>query len=133
MPGLRELAARHARQFLNDRDSGFAWEAVVIAPDGTESDPPLRGFSTDISQLVDPETGIAISGRSASLTLHMRDVLDVFAELPRRIEGRADTPWRVRVADILGHTGEFVVIKSDPDRALGYLVLGLGALDAGAD
>lgn len=131
MPGLRELAAQDARQFLNDQDSGFAWSAVVIAPDGTESDPPLRGFSTDIAQMVDPETGVAISGRSASVTLNLQDVLDAFGTLPRRVADRLETPWRVRIADIVGQSHEFVVTASDPDRALGYLVLSLGAWDGG--
>lgn len=126
--GLRDLAARHFQQFAADTERGFGWSVRVVAPDGQELE--TSGFSTDIAQLIDPETGVSVSGRSASVAIPLQVLQDAFGELPQRVEAQNQTPWVVEFADILGEPHTFYVQSSDPDRALGSLVLMLGAWDA---
>lgn len=124
--GLRETAATDLRSILTDVDGGFGWAVSVISPDETSVD--LTGFSTDIAYLIDPQTGEAVHGRTASVALPLADVLTAFVgELPRNVPEANRKPWRVQFADIGGTSHLFKVQESNPDRAIGILTMRLEA------
>lgn len=131
MRGLRKLAARHFERFAADTAHGFGWPIRVVAPGGEFLD--TSGFSTDIAQMIDPDTGLAVSGRLASVAIPLRVLSDAFGVLPRRVDSQTDTPWLVEFADVEGAAHTFYVQSSDPDRAIGSLVLMLGAWTDAAD
>lgn len=120
---LREIASRDLLAITTDEVGGFGWPITLIDPAGIES--PAVGFSNDIGQAIEPETGMVISGRTASVAIHV-DELPVGTR-PRGIKQQGETPWRVRFADIEGKEITFKVTASDPDASIGLYVLHLGA------
>lgn len=118
--GLREQAKADNRVILNDSAFGFGYSISLENPAGTAK--PLTGFSNDISQVVDPDTGVAVSGRLATAALHISDIIDAGLELPKGIADAGSKPWLIRFDDINGNAHTFKVSKSDPDRAIGMLI-----------
>jgi hypothetical protein len=123
--GLRATAEADMRAILSDSENGFGWPIVLIDPTGTEV--PLVGFSTDISQVIDHDTGAVVSGRSASVALSMVDITMAEMTLPRGVSESNERPWKVRFSDIQGQSYLFKVEQSNPDRAIGMITLLLGA------
>lgn len=120
---LREIAAADLRGIVENADD-FGWPITVIKPDGEERD--MVGLSTDIGQTIDPETGIAVVGRKASVALTLVS-LETFG-MPVAIASSASKPWRVRFHDIGGcEAREYKVSDTMPDRALGVVTLMLEA------
>jgi len=117
--GLRELAQRHNRQITTNQTTGFAWPISITDPDGTTVE--VSGFGDDISALIDPETGQAISGRLASIAVNINELADKGLGLPVEIHDKKIKPWVVEFDDINGNPHVFKVEKSNPDRALGMV------------
>ncbi len=118
--GLRELAEADNRAILNDGAYGFGYSISLENPAGTVT--PFTGFSNDISQVVDPDTGVAVSGRLATVAININDIVDAGLELPKGIADAGSKPWLCRFDDINGNAHTFKVSKSDPDRAIGILI-----------
>ncbi len=118
--GLRELAEADARYILNDKAFGFGYSISLENPAGISI--PLTGFSDDISQIIDPETGIAVSGRLATAVININDIISAGLTLPKGIADSGSKPWLITFDDINGNSFLFKVSKSDPDRAIGVIV-----------
>jgi len=121
---LRLIAEQDLGFILEGDAQGFRWPITLINPDGLEST-GLTGLSDDIAQMIDPDTGQAVSGRLASATLRLSSVYDQFPDegIPKAIADTTGAPWLVRFDDINGNTYTFKISESNPDRALGTLVL----------
>ncbi len=119
--GLREDAEIDLGFILEDSTRGFGWPITVTDPSGTTA--PLTGDSGDISQLIDPDTGQAVSGRLAHISLRVASLLaSPVAAIPRSIADSASKPWLITFDDINGVSYTFKVSESDPDRKLGLVV-----------
>ena len=99
--------------------NGFGWAITVTAPDGTQK--PLKGSSNDIGLTIDPDTGTAVSGRQATVTLRIASVLAVLPGLPVGISDPTSKPWLIQFDDINGVAHTFKVVESMPDRTLGVI------------
>lgn len=118
--GLREQAEADNKAILNDSTFGFGFSITVTDPSGTVV--VFTGFSNDISQLIDPDTGVAVSGRLATVALHIQDIYDAGLTLPKGIVDSASKPWLIAFNDINGGAHTFKVSESNPDRAIGMLI-----------
>lgn len=118
---LRLLAERDLGVILEDSAGGFGWNIVLTAPGGGRH--LFTGFSDDIAQAIDPETGQIVSSREASVALRMSSLRLAGLELPRAISDTGSRPWTVEFTDILGDAHRFKIIRSHPDRALGLITL----------
>lgn len=116
--GLREQAAADLRTILAD-ESGFGWPIWIYPPTGEGA--RLTGFSNDVAQMIDPQTGQAVSGRVASIALSIADLDAANLGLPRAIASKASKPWLVQFCDIGGKQHLFKVSEANPDRALGVV------------
>lgn len=123
--GLRTTAETDLAFILEDADFGFGWEISVTNPAGTTAS--LTGFSNDIAQLIDPDTGQAVSGRLASAVLRIYSLTVAGLDLPVGVADSAVKPWIVVFNDINGTAHTFKVAQSNPDRALGIVSLILEA------
>ena len=88
----------------------------------------LKGYTTDVGQAIDPDTGQAVAGRRASVAVSR-------SSLPEQPEGIADSgrkPWVATFADSGGVVSDWKVIEVLPDRATGVVVLLLERYHAGA-
>lgn len=122
--GLRELAEADLGRIIEDRDGGFGWDITLTDPAGVSY--PLVGTATDIARAIDTETGQAVTGRFASVSIRISSLLRAGASsLPRGVADRAGKPWLVAFSDINGTPDVYKVQSSAPDRALGVLSLTL--------
>jgi len=121
MPGLRATAETDLGHILEDDTTGGGWPITLVAPSGVSA--ALVGFSSDISQLIDPLTGQAVSGRLATMALRVSTINDGLPGLglPHGVTDADVKPWVVRFNDINGAEYTFKIVKSMPDRALGLL------------
>lgn len=117
--GLREIAETDLSFILEDSVFGFGWSITVTDPDGTTA--ALIGFSNDIAQLIDPDTGQAVSGRLASAVLRTSSLTAAGFGLPVGIADSGSKPWLIQFDDINGTAHTFKVAQSNPDRALGVV------------
>ncbi len=135
MAGLRNQAKADNKFILEQDVEGFRWLIQITDPAGNtlgDLEPFLYGFSNDIAQLIDPDTGQAVSGRFASVALHTQTLLDhaPFAgKLPINIPEENSDPWIVKFNDINGTPGTFKVQQGNPDGALGMITLLLEIYD----
>ena len=118
--GLRDQISADIKSILEDSDTGFGWAITVTDPDGVSGD--LTGFSDDIAQSIDPDTGLAVSGRTASVALHFTSLSDEGLGIPVAIADSTKKPWIVEFDDIVGESYTFKVSESIPDRAVGVVV-----------
>ena len=116
---LRVLAESDLEFILEDEVFGFGWPITVTPPLGAPT--PLTGYSNDISQIIDPETGQAVSGRLASAVLRTSSLYSANLDLPQGIADSDSRPWLIQFDDINGLSYVFKVQKSNPDRALGVV------------
>lgn len=117
---LRTLAEADLGHILTDGVYGFGWPITLINPAGQEA--RLTGFSDDISQIIDPDTGQAVSGRLATIALWITEIYQCDFELPVGVHDGAKKPWLSKFDDIHGRPYVFKVQQSNPDRALGLVV-----------
>jgi hypothetical protein len=115
--GLRDQAAADLRVILEDTAAGFGWAIAVTDPNGNRAD--LKGFSNDVSQAIDANTGVVVSGRTASVVIALSSLASVGLDIPVGISERGRKPWLVEFNDITGATWRFKVIESLPDRGIG--------------
>lgn len=116
---LRAQAEQDLGVILEDGVYGFGWPITVTDPDGVFG--TLTGFSDDISQLIDPDTGEAVSGRLASAVVRISSLVSKGLGLPVAIADASRKPWIVQFDDINGNAFTFKVQQSNPDRALGIV------------
>lgn len=112
--GLREQAESDLSGILENTED-FGWGVTLISPAGEVQQ--LTGSTTDIAFLIDPDTGQAISGRQASVTLR-RSSLN---QDPIGVSDSSIKPWRVTFDSINGEEYTFKIVKSHPDRTLGII------------
>jgi len=122
--GLRQQVRLDVRTILTDTD-GFAWPVVVTDPDGLSA--CIKGFSTDIADLIDPETGQAVSGRQAEVSLSMDSLKQMGLQHPAYIASEDGKPWLIKFDDIEGTPYTFKVMRSAPDRTAGLILCYLEA------
>lgn len=116
---IRDLAKNHADYILKDQVNGFGQSITFIDPFGISHD--FVGFSNDIAQVIDPDTGQAVSGRSATITVSVQDFIDKGLSLPVGIADSRKKPWVVLFRDINGNNHKFKVAQSNPDRTIGVV------------
>ena len=117
--GLRSIAEQDLGVILEDDTTGFGFSITITDPSGTVK--PFTGFSNDIAQMIDPDTGQAVSGRLASVALRISSLLAAGFTLPEGIHDAALKPWIVVFNDINGNAFTFKVVQSNPDRGLGLI------------
>lgn len=124
--GLRQTAETDMRKILEDSVYGFGWSISLTNPAGTTV-AGLIGFSNDISQIIDPDTGQPVSGRSATIAISIGLLTENSLALPVAISDATSKPWIVTFNDINGNSYNFKVIHSNPDRAIGVVICLLGS------
>jgi hypothetical protein len=119
--GIRAQAVADAKAILEDSTSGFGWPLTLTSPAGESSS--LTGFSTDVAETIDPETGQAVAGRRASVAISLLSL----PVLPTAVPDSDRRPWVVVFADATLAPTTWKVVEVLPDRAVGVVVLLLEA------
>ncbi len=102
----------------------FGEPITLIEPDGTTN--AMTGFTGDISAVIEPDSGAIVKGRRVHVTLRIASL--PAGERPVVKNKLTDKPWRVSFPRITtGTVTEYAVVGTDPDDAMGTIVLELGA------
>lgn len=120
---LRRLAEADLGLILEDDKTGFGWSITVTDPSGNTNNDDLLGYSDDISQIIDPDTGQVVSGRMASVAIRITRLTQVGLAIPQGIVDAGIKPWIVEFKDINNNAHKFKVNQSNPDRMLGLVSL----------
>ena len=124
--GLRADAEKDLAFILEDDIRGGAFPVIVTDPAGFISVSPLKGYTNDISQLIDPDTGQAVSGRLATVSLRISSLIAAgYTTLPENVSDATGKPWLIAFDDINGNSYTFKVSESNPDRAIGIVTCSL--------
>jgi hypothetical protein len=118
---LRAIAETDLQHILEDANKGFGYSITLTDPSGTSKN--VTGYSSDIAQLIDPDTGQAVSGRLASVSLRISTLLGLGFSIPQSINDSSSNVWSVVFNDINGISHTFTIVQSNPDRALGVVTL----------
>lgn len=119
---LRNQAATDLAFIIDGDTTGFRWPITVTDPAGSSGTGQLYGFTTDISLVIDPDTGQAVSGRLASVAIRISALTAAGLGLPVGIVDLNSKPWVIEFNDINGNAFTFKVNESNPDRALDVIV-----------
>ena len=125
--GLREQAAADVRAILEDTAAGFGVAITITSPLGQVEE--LAGFTNDIWQAIDPQTGMVVTSREPSAVLPKAALLEKFGELPRSIADPKRSPWLVSFADNAGKRHTLKVREARPDDANNMVALLLETID----
>ena len=126
---LREKAEADLGSILENSSTGFGYPITLTDPAQLSKD--LTGFSNDIGFLIDPDTGLAVSGRRASVALRISTLIaEGFTSLPTAIQDKTLKPWIVNFNDINGNAFIFKVSDAQPDRGLGIITCTLEIYEA---
>jgi len=116
---LREQAAADVATILEDVDD-FGWPVTVTAPGGSPT--VLVGFTNDVAAVIDPDTGIEVTGRKASVVLRIASLTSAGLGLPKGIQDATSAPWLVSWTDVDGTVWTFKVTDAHPDLTVGIVV-----------
>jgi len=116
---LREAAAADTKAILEDQND-FGVPITVTDPAGNSA--TVNGKDADISQLIDPDTGQAVSGRQVSVVLVISTLEANGLGIPENVPEASKKPWLIEFNDVNGKPHVFKVKSSDPDRTVGIVV-----------
>lgn len=119
MANLRTVAESDLRYIVEQDPQGPRWPLTVTNPDGVALETYCVG--NDIAQAIDPETGELVSGRSSSVSLVLRTLLDAGLGIPEGIADESKKPWLVATEDVNGISYTFAIQQTNPDRTLGLV------------
>lgn len=106
---------------LKDSEFGFGTVITITDPDLLSAD--VTGRTNDIGFAIDPGTGVAVSGRTATIAIDMQELTDKgFTSLPVAQTDKTKEPWLVEYIDQLGNAHVFIVSEGNPDRTLGIVL-----------
>lgn len=120
MSNFLEIAQLDKAFTLNDDQFGFGTSVNLTDPDLFAADVVCQ--TNDISFAIDPNTGVAVSGRTATVAIDMNELTAKgFSSLPSA-QPKTAKPWIVEWTDQQGNTHTFTVLEANPDRTLGIVL-----------
>lgn len=116
---LRTLNESDLAIMVEDDTDGWAIPVTVTDPAGVSAD--LKGLSNDIYEVIDPDLGIVVSGRNATVSLRISSLTAANLGLPVGIISTTKRPWTVEFKDLEGKDYLFKVVEGRPDRTVGII------------
>lgn len=116
---LRALAEADLQNILEDQATGFGYGITIINPN--EDPLTMKGYTQDISQTIDTDTGQIVSGRLASVSLRESTLIQNNFSMPVGVVDQSLKPWIIKFNDINGAAYTFKIVEANPDRTLGVI------------
>lgn len=108
-----------------ESSSDFATAITITNPQGISNSQALNAQVGDIGQVIDADTGLAISGRLLHVAVRMSSLqcAGLGDPFPSGIADPDQKPWLVQFAPIVGVSMVFKIKETRPDRTVGILVM----------
>ena len=106
---------------LEDEENGFGWPCAVTNPSGTTENFFVQ--SGDIHMLLETDADIPVSNRTAHVAVRIASLTARGFDIPRADPDETKNPWIFEFDDINGNVRKFTVSNSEPDRALGVVMI----------
>ncbi len=121
---FREIANIDLKSITSDSKYGFGIDINITDPDGLSKD--IVGYTNDINFMIDPDTGQAVSGRNATILLHIQILIEAgFSSLPAAQSDTSKKPWIVKFNDLQNNQWTFSVKETNPDRTSNVILCNL--------
>ena len=107
---------------------------VTLTSDlGFSSAEPLHGMTQDIGLVIDPDIGVAVSGRLATTALRFSTITSVsgYASFPIGIADTTKKPWTLEFLEAPFAGQVWKIKKTAPDRKVDIVECELEAYNAG--
>lgn len=114
---IRDLAALDHAAIVTDVAGGFAIPILVTNPEGVEL--AMAGFTTDVGEVVDPQSGMLIDGRRVSVQILTAPLIAAGMGEPRAVSDGSRKPWLVRFANVHGEQRTYKIFEVKPEDVLG--------------
>lgn len=124
---LLDRVRKDSQKIMNSTRYGFSTDIELINPDGLTL--PFKAIVAVIHNLIDPDTGVPVSGFLATASINILDLKDQSVEMPEGEMDENERPWLIRESDILGQQVTYKIVSTAPDKANGNIVCDLGAYD----
>ncbi len=124
---LREQAVADFAAITSDTSGGFAHDILVTDPNGNSA--TLAGLSNDISQSINPDTGMLVSGRAADVVFARGAFTAAGLDQPTGVQDTNRYPWVVEWTGLDGRAYKFKIADALPDRGTGGVRCVLEAID----
>ena len=116
-----EIAQQDKAFTLNDDQFGFG--STIKLTDPSLFSAEVIGRTNDISFAIDPNTGVAVSGRTATVAIDLNELEDKgFSSIPSAQSDKTKKPWIIEFDDQQGNTHTFTILEANPDRTLGIVL-----------
>ena len=120
---LRKQAALD-HQNITENKCEFGWSVFLIDPEKRKEE--LVGLTNDISLIIDPETGEAVSGSLITFHCSQFSIFEAgFKKLPYGVSDTNKKPWLVEFEDLNGKLTTFKISSSNPDNTLNAIKFNL--------
>ena len=116
---LREIAAVDHAAILSDVSQGFAIPLTITNPAGVSV--TLAGFASDVGEVVDPESGIPVIGRRATISFVQDPIVEAGLGPIVAIVDDNRRPWLASFADAHGVVRIYKITGVMPETDLGSL------------
>ena len=116
---LHETAAADLQNILEDDETGFGWPMTITDPNGDSAS--VVGAWTDIGKEIDPDLGVAVAGRSASIVVRISALGAEGLGMPENVPESSSKPWTVSLVDATGTTRTYKIQNVSPDLRRGLV------------
>jgi hypothetical protein len=104
--------------------SDFGTVVTLTDPAGFTGTATIRGRVGDVGQVLDPDTGQAVTARHATCTLRLTSLTAAgFSSIPVAVADESLKPWLVAFATPSAPLQTYKVKQAHPDRTLGVVTM----------
>lgn len=102
-------------------DDGAKWACTITSPDGVSVDFVCRKADRHVS--LDPGTDVDVTSRQVCVAVPMVDLKTEGFESIKGIAASNQKPWKVTTNNILGDSGTYKVVETNPDYDFGDMMM----------
>ena len=102
-------------------EDGAVWDCTITSPGGVSY--PFKCRMADNHAPVETGTDVVVTGRQVSISVFIPDLVAVGFENIYGVASNSAKPWKVEFENIIGQSGTYKVVETNPDYGIGNIIL----------